>query len=212
MKVIFRSISFIFLTFLFLELSSLFIISDSYAQEINKCSDSNFLFCQKDMNTGVQKQNNSVLISSDLLKKESKNEEQKTEKTKKTVSLNLTPSDFVNPLNPDIIFNLINDYRTKLGLPVFEKEEKLCTLAKTRAEEGYREIFISGNLHSGLYNRNLPYWITENLIYQKTEERALKWWLNSPIHRRAIQGSSKYSCLECFGNTCSELFTSYTPK
>lgn len=212
MKVIFRSFFFIFLSFLFLELSSLFIISGSYAQEINKCPDPNYLFCQKEMETGTQKQKNSYLISSELFRKESKKEEQKPETTQKTASLNLLSSNFANPLNPDILFNLINDYRKKLGLSIFEREEKLCTLTKTRAEEGYREIFVSGNLHSGLYNRNLPYWITENLIYQKSEERALNWWLNSPIHRKAILGASKYSCVECFGNTCSELFTSYTPK
>ncbi|MDO8657131.1 MAG: CAP domain-containing protein [Candidatus Levybacteria bacterium] len=212
MKVIFRHFFFIFLAFLFLEFFSLFIVSYSYAQENKKCTDSNYLFCQQEMNAGVQKQNNSILLSSELLKTESKKEEQKPKKIQKTTFLNISPSSFTNPLNPDIIFNLVNDYRAKLGLTVFEKEEKLCTLAKSRAEEGHREIFVSGNLHSGLYNRNLPYWITENLIYQKSEERAFNWWLNSPIHRRAILGASKYSCIGCFGNTCSELFTSYTPK
>jgi len=125
---------------------------------------------------------------------------------------NYYPQNLASSLNPDIILNLINNYRKKISLPPFEKEENLCKIAKDRGPEINNEIFVTGNFHEGIRERNFPYFVTENLIYQDNEQDALNWWLNSPIHKRAIEGNSKYSCGECFGLVCSQLFTSYIPK
>lgn len=131
-----------------------------------------------------------------------------------------SPSQIVTPapsplsqgnLNSDVIFNLINAHRVRIGLHPFEKDANLCSLAQSRGAELAGEV-ASGRLHSGLYGRNLSYWVTENMKYGGNEEQTVAWWLNSPIHRAAIEGSYKYSCGECAGNTCAELFTSYTPK
>lgn len=115
-------------------------------------------------------------------------------------------------LNADVIFNLINDYRTGLGLPKFEKEDKLCQLAQVRAPEGISEVFVSGKIHSGLYNRNIPFWITENMKYGTSEVEVFNWWLHSYIHKKAIESSHKYSCGACSGNLCVQEFTNYQPK
>lgn len=115
-------------------------------------------------------------------------------------------------LNADVLFELVNNYRDSIQLPRFEKEERVCKLAQERTPELYNEIFVNGNMHAGLYNRNLPYWITENMIHLQTEEGALNWWLNSSVHRNSIQGNYKYSCVACEGNSCSQLFTSFDPK
>lgn len=117
-----------------------------------------------------------------------------------------------NNNNSDIIFNLINEHRSKIGKPAFQKDEKLCKLAETRSYELHDELFITGGLHSGLYNRNLPYWITEDAKYGSNEAGTVDWWLHSPIHRKAIEGDYIYSCGACNGTQCSQLFTSYTPK
>lgn len=115
-------------------------------------------------------------------------------------------------LNPDILFVMINNHRQSIGKPPFEKDGQLCSLAVSRGPELYDEIFKNHNVHAGLNNRNLPYWITENMAHYDTEEKVFSWWMNSGLHRRAIEGDFKYSCGECYGNSCAQLFTSYTPK
>lgn len=117
-----------------------------------------------------------------------------------------------NSNNSDAIFEMINAHRAKIGKPSFLKDGALCTLATTRSLELHNELFVTGGLHSGLYNRNLPYWITENAKYGSNEAGTVQWWLNSPVHRSAIEGNYTYSCGACNGTQCAQLFTSYTPK
>ena len=115
-------------------------------------------------------------------------------------------------LSSDLLFEMINTYRASIGLPAYQKDDQLCSLAKERGPELYDEIFTNGNIHGGLYNRNLPYWITENMKYGPDENDVFNWWMNSSIHRAAIEGNFTYSCGECYGNSCAQLFTSYQPK
>lgn len=115
-------------------------------------------------------------------------------------------------LNSDTILSLINAHRATKSLPPFQKEEKLCALAQSRGPELYNEIFVTKNVHAGFYSRKLPYWITENMAHYGSEEIIVKWWLGSGIHRRAIEGNYTYSCGACYGNSCAQMFTSYTPK
>lgn len=126
--------------------------------------------------------------------------------------LNMLPADLAENLNSDLILELINQHRTKIGKASFVKDEALCQLAQARSSELHDELFVKGGLHSGLYNRNLPYWITENAKYGSNEAGTVVWWLNSPIHRSAIEGDYTYSCGACKGTKCAQLFTSYTPK
>ncbi|CAN5198560.1 hypothetical protein BH09PAT2_BH09PAT2_03130 [soil metagenome] len=117
-----------------------------------------------------------------------------------------------NSLSADKLFTLINDHRKSLNLEPLEKNEELCKLAQSRAPELNDEIFVNHNVHAGLYSRNIPYWITENMASYPTEERIMQWWLNSYIHRKAIEGSNKYTCGACSGNSCAQLFTSFIQK
>lgn len=130
----------------------------------------------------------------------------------KDTSDEIIPSDKPPSLNSDLIFEMINNHRVRLGLQPFEKEERLCALARERGPELYDEIFVTGNIHGGFNERNLPWWITENMKYGASEEAVFNWWLGSSIHRKAIEGDFVYSCGECYGNSCAQLFTSYTPK
>jgi len=114
-------------------------------------------------------------------------------------------------VNPDAIFELINSHRKSIGLPLFEKDDKVCALAAIRTTEITAELG-KGTLHSGLYNRNLPYWIFENAKAGTDEKDTVNWWLHSPIHRASIDGDYKYSCVACSGSYCSQLFTSFSPK
>ncbi len=115
-------------------------------------------------------------------------------------------------LNANLIFVLINTYRKNKGLLPFEKNNQLCALAASRGPELYNEIFGTGYVHEGLYNRNLPYWITENMAHYSSEEHMVNWWLGSFVHKAAIEGNYTYSCGVCFGNSCAQLFTNFSPK
>lgn len=113
--------------------------------------------------------------------------------------------------NPDVIFELVNNHRASIGKVPFIKDEALCSLAQTRANEIGSEM-SRGVLHSGLYNRDLGYFITENAKTGGDENETVRWWLNSYIHRSQIQSDYTNACVGCVGKNCALLFTSYTPK
>lgn len=127
-----------------------------------------------------------------------------------TSSATQTPVSYAS-LNGDAILTIINSYRATIGRPAFEKEGKLCELARTRALEIPLEI-MNGTLHSGLYNRNLPYWVWENAKYGSSEAGTVNWWLNSAIHRKMLQSAYKYSCIGTNGTYATALFSSYEAK
>lgn len=115
-------------------------------------------------------------------------------------------------LSPDTLLSLINNHRAEINLPPVEKDPQLCQLAAFRGPQLHEEIYGTGKVHQGLYELNLPYWITENMASYPSEQQVFKWWMNSKIHRKAIEGNYKYSCGVCSGNSCAQLFTNYTPK
>lgn len=213
MKAVFRAFCSLLLALFTLGAINIIFIENSFAKENQDCI-SNYGFCPNELKILSQKpKEKSVLPSINFIKNESaKEEEAHNKKVYRPLNPNYYPQNLTSSLNPDVILNLINIYRKKIGLTPFEKEENLCKIAKDRGPEINKEIFVTGNLHQGIRERDFPYFVTENLIYQDNEQNALNWWLNSPIHRRAIEGNSKYSCGECFGLVCSQLFTSYVPK
>lgn len=126
------------------------------------------------------------------------------------VSPSLTASE--GKLDADVLFSLVNSYRQSIGLSPFEKDPRVCEIAQMRAPELYGEIVVSHNMHAGLYNRQFPFWVTENMIHIRTEQDAVSWWLHSPIHRRQMLGDYKYACSACIGNSCTLVFSNFTPK
>lgn len=120
-----------------------------------------------------------------------------------------TSSSNLTSLNADSMFSTINQYRTQAGLPAFQKNDAVCQVAQSRAPELYNEIMVNYTMHAGFYARHLPYQATENVIYMRTENEAITWWLHSPIHRAAIFGNYTYSCIACSGNACTQIFANY---
>ena len=114
-------------------------------------------------------------------------------------------------LNADILFSMVNSYRESKGLLDFQKDDKTCSLATSRAPEIENEV-TAGNMHSGLRSRNLDYWNSENIISMRNETEAFNWWINDQIHKDAIESNNKYSCIACSGNSCAEEFTNYQLK
>lgn len=124
-----------------------------------------------------------------------------------------TPQSLANPggLDAEKLFSMSNEFRAARGLPPFQKDERTCSLAASRAPEVAGEV-ASGTLHAGLAARALPYWNTENIISMNSEESAFNWWVNDPIHHDAIVGNFTYSCVACVGGNCAQEFTNYQPK
>ncbi len=115
-------------------------------------------------------------------------------------------------LNADVLFNLVNATRAQYGLPAFQKSDQICAVANSRAPEVDSEIWVTHTMHAGFYGRNLPFWATENLISMGSEQAALNWWLNSPVHRSAVLGGWKYACVACAGKSCSMIFSNLEAK
>lgn len=115
-------------------------------------------------------------------------------------------------LSPDVLFDMINARRSEIGLPAYQKDDRVCQLAQERGPELAGEM-SSGNLHAGFYGRNWPYWGSENMISLGSEQAAFNWWMNSALHRRAIENPNyTHSCGVCYGRNCAQIFTAFQPK
>ncbi len=137
--------------------------------------------------------------------KSEKDEEKKEEITPKTIVAKLTDG-------AEKLFAMVNEHRSKLGLPMLEKEERVCQMVASRAPQVYDEVFKGGPMHKGFKALNLPYWATENIAAYDTIEKNFDFWLRDDIHRKAIESAAKYSCVACSGTYCSQIFTSFVPK
>lgn len=111
----------------------------------------------------------------------------------------------------DVLFQMANDHRTKMGLTALEKDERVCKITRARAPQINAEL-SSGTLHKGFYGLNLPYWASENIAAYSTIEQDFNFWLSDYIHKKAIEGDYKYSCVSCSGASCSQVFTNFSPK
>ena len=113
--------------------------------------------------------------------------------------------------NGEAMFKMANEHRAKLGKNAFEKDDRLCKIAESRAPQVDGEL-SNGTLHKGFKALKLPYWATENIAAYKAIEENFKFWISDYIHRIAIEGDHKYSCVECAGSSCSQIFSSFVPK
>lgn len=115
-------------------------------------------------------------------------------------------------LNAGTLFSMVNATRANAGLPPFQQDERVCSVAASRGPELYGEIMVTHTMHAGFFARNLPYWATENMIYMNTEQEALSWWMGSSVHRSAILGNYQYACGTCVGKACNMIFTNFESK
>lgn len=122
----------------------------------------------------------------------------------------VTPDTTDYALNPDVLFNLVNQHRSAIGLSQVQKEDRVMQVAQDRAPELFDEIFVNGNMHAGFNARQLPYHSSEIIIYYNTEEGAMQWWLHSPVHKGIIQdGSYTHAGIACSGKSCTMIFASF---
>lgn len=126
-------------------------------------------------------------------------------------AVSVVPSASGGNLDAEALFAMSNAYRVSLGLAPFEKDERLCQLARERAPEVMPEV-TGGYMHKGLYDRPIPYWITENIVTMASIEQAFHWWSNHGIHKAALEGSFTHSCVACAGIACAQEFSNFQPK
>lgn len=189
--------------------STLFSAS-SYVENLLELSSYAKIICTKDKDVCLKTLNEVTL------------KEREAQNTSPRFSIKIVPSNtYIIPqphpeepkatLSADTLFDMVNEYRMGFGLIKFEKEESVCKVANERAAELPGE-FNNRTLHRGLYLKDLPYFITENAIYARSEDFAFHWWIKSSIHRGQLLSDYKYSCIKCNGRACSQLFTNFTPK
>lgn len=220
MRFLNKSLSALFAVTLLLFLASNFATSRTFAQETSNkeaCPLPGF-FIASGQSCKAKPQNNT---SKEFLPTQTLTSTKPPEETKepKQTQGNIKPETYYisespteSTLSADLLFSLTNEYRTKIGKSPFEKEALVCSVAEQRREEIRQEIFVTHFLHSGFYAMNLPYYATENMIWQHTETEALNWWINSPVHRATIEGDYKYACGVCNGKVCSMVYTNYEPR
>lgn len=113
----------------------------------------------------------------------------------------------------EAMFDRINEHRANIGLNAYQKHPEVCKIAKERIPEIHNEIFGPNYIHQGMDERNIDYWITENAVGMGSLEANFNWWMNSSIHKQAIESEQHiYSCGECLNGSCIQLFTSFQPK
>lgn len=115
-------------------------------------------------------------------------------------------------LNAEVLFSLVNAHRVSIGLPPFLQDPRVQDVANSRAPELDYEIYGGRGMHAGFNARNLGYFATENMISMPTEEAALAWWLNSSVHRSAIEGNYQYAAVGCGGRSCAMIFTNFASQ
>jgi uncharacterized protein YkwD len=139
-----------------------------------------------------------------------KSEELKKEEIK-SPEPSSSPVSIAGGSNADILFQMTNDHRSKIGKPALEKDERLCKIAEGRAPQVNGEL-SSGNLHKGFKELNLPYWATENIAAYATMKENFNFLVTDYIHKKAIESDAKYSCTACSGTSCSQIFSSFVSK
>lgn len=119
------------------------------------------------------------------------------------------PAPVTGSADGEAMFAKINAHRASIGLPAYEKSPRLCSIAAQRAPEIHNEVFGSGYIHQGFNERGYNASATENMVAMGGLDANFNWWMNSGIHRRAIESPSyKYSCGECVGGGCVQIFSS----
>ena len=124
------------------------------------------------------------------------------------------PTPFVYPTFPEPeevdenkLWSLIQDWRVRNNQKPYIKDQRLCEIAKDRADDPL-------DYHKGFLEKysNYPYKIQEIDIYNaESPIESLQGWLNSPPHRKALEYNWQYSCVACIKQTCSQIFSNFQP-
>lgn len=114
-------------------------------------------------------------------------------------------------LNENVLFDLVQTWRTKSDLPIYKKSERLCDVAAVRLKKVKvsfsHDGFIEQAVASDWYGYN---GVAENLVRGfHSEQDSLDGWLGSPKHLENLEKPFTESCIKCDKNTCIHIFGGY---
>lgn len=109
-------------------------------------------------------------------------------------------------LDAEVMWLLVQNWRTENKLPKYQDSEVACSIADTRIKE------TSNNFsHEGFEADRFctDCYIGENLVESPTNEtRALRMWLSSEGHLANLKRNFTHSCIKCDNNRCVQIFIS----
>lgn len=116
-------------------------------------------------------------------------------------------------LNSDKLWSLIEEWRTKEGLPAYIKDQRICDIANNRILEVDKEIKENAP-HKGFVDAVKDFPIrggsfSENIVGAGSEEEALDKWLRSASHSAALRKSYTYSCISTKGPYAIQEFANF---
>lgn len=117
-----------------------------------------------------------------------------------TLTPTQTPTPKPRVLDGGRIFNLVNEYRASLGLSTLLWYHPLCEYAKERSleiEQDFSHEEFAKDATSGGLLAVCPECegFAENLAYGfQTEQSALQGWINSPGHKKILEGDWNVAC------------------
>lgn len=112
-------------------------------------------------------------------------------------------------LDSEILWSLIQTWRIENGLHAYIKNQELCKIAIDRSDDE----FDYNNPHKGFiekYHKG-SYSISENLTGATSEKDALNRWLNSPLHRQALEKDFRFSCTATYKDLAVQIFSNLSP-
>jgi uncharacterized protein YkwD len=123
-----------------------------------------------------------------------------------------TPVSAVTPtkqaeLNADKLWSLIQEWRESEGLQPYIKDQRLCEIAKDRADDNI-------DYHKGFMEKydtpEYPFVMQENSVWgYSSEEYSLNGWLNSPPHRETLEKPYTHSCVATYKNNAIQIFSNF---
>ena len=118
----------------------------------------------------------------------------------------------LEPLDDNVLWGLIQDWRVRNGYKAYVRDSRLCVIAEKRVKEIQEDYS-----HTKFDNTDYSYLpkgeITENIsLWIAGEENTLNGWLDSPSHRATLEKSYRSSCVATggvYGQSAVQVFASF---
>lgn len=111
------------------------------------------------------------------------------------------------PDTEDDLFQAVNKWRVQTNRLAYKKSTATCDFASFRAPQLKTDYSHKG-FHEHLKNLPDGQFFSENLLENFTlKEVAIKAWLNSPFHRKALEADYTHSCIKCDSGYCVQIFS-----
>lgn len=116
------------------------------------------------------------------------------------------------PLDEDILWDLIQEWRVENGHKAYVRDSRLCEIAEKRVKE-IQSDYSHDSFEKADYSKLPDGKIAENIsLWTAGEENTLNGWLDSPSHREALEKPYRSSCVVTggeYGQSAVQVFASF---